>query len=333
METAPDDLYCNVHIVLAIVQNIMSDPLTEVVKLLQPRAAFANPISGKGNWSIRYTRYGLPSFCIMLQGSCVLAVDGHESITLNAGDFVLLPTTPAFTISSFVPTLPVHLDPFAMASGMGERRYGEPSGDPDMFSLGGAFLFDCTDPRLLVTLLPEVVHVQGSSRLANLVNMVSDEFRKQLPGNEFMLSQLVGMMLIEAMRSTTAGSAPPGLLRGLGDERLALALQQMHARVDHAWSVAQLAGVAALSRSAFFDRFKRTVGVAPMEYLLAWRMEIAKDLLRREGLNVSEVADRVGYGSTSSFSAAFSRHVGMPPSLYTRPEEEGNSTNIAGEPA
>ena len=58
-----------------------------------------------------------------------------------------------------------------------------------------------------------------------------------------------------------------------------------------------------------------------MEYLLAWRMEIAKDLLRREYLAVSEVADRVGYGSSSAFSVGFSRHVGATPSQYARTNE------------
>ena len=33
-----------------------------------------------------------------------------------------------------------------------------------------------------------------------------------------------------------------------------------------------------------------------MEYLLAWRMAVAKDLLRREDLAVGDVAERVGYG-------------------------------------
>jgi AraC-like DNA-binding protein len=91
----------------------------------------------------------------------------------------------------------------------------------------------------------------------------------------------------------------------------------MHAHIDRPWTVAQLAKVAALSRSSFFERFTQTVGVAPMEYLLSWRMEIAKDLLRRDELTVSEVAERVGYGSTSTFSVAFSRHVGHPPSQYS----------------
>lgn len=299
----------------------MSDPLTEVVRLLKPRAVFANLISGKGDWAVRYSEYGQPGFCIMLEGSCLLAVDGHEPITLSEGDFVLLPTTPPFTLSSFAPAPAVFIDPKLVPGGQGERRHGEPTGEPDMRSLGGAFLFDRADPGLLVSLLPRVVHVQGSRRLAQLVQMVGDEYEDQKPGSDFMLSRLVGMLLIEAMRSTTAGSAPPGLLRGLGDERLALALKQMHAHVDRAWTVGQLADAAALSRSAFFDRFTRTVGVAPMEYLLGWRMEIAKNLLRHDGLSVSEVAERVGYGSTSTFSVAFSRCVGQSPSRYARSDQ------------
>jgi AraC-like DNA-binding protein len=298
----------------------MSDPLSEVVRLLRPRTAFANVISGKGNWAVRYVEYGLPSFCIVLDGSCQLTVDGHEPIAIGAGDFVLLPTTPAFTLSSFAPAPPVHLDPRAVAAARRELRYGDPKGSPDMRSLGGSFLFDAADPGLLVSLLPTLVHVRDSVRLSQLVQMVGEESADQKPGSEFVMSRLVELLLVEAMRSASGGSAPPGLLRGLADERLARALRQMHARIDHSWSIDQLANIATLSRSAFFDRFTRLVGVAPMEYLLAWRMEVAKGLLRDDELAVFEVAERVGYGSSSAFSVAFNRHVGQPPSRYARPE-------------
>lgn len=296
----------------------MSDPLSDVVRLLHPRAAFANIISGKGDWAVRYSAFGRPSFSIVLEGSSRLAVDGHDPIAIGAGDFVLLPATPAFTLSSATPAPPVHLDPNKVAETRGEVRYGEQGGPPDMRSLGGAFLFEHADPALLVSLLPSVVHVQGSERLARLVALVGEESAHERPGSEVMLSRLVDLLLIEAMRSTTSGSAPPGLLRGLGDDRLAAALKRIHAHVEHPWSVEQMAKAAALSRSSFFERFSRKVGMAPMEYLLSWRMEIAKDLLKREDLTVAEVAERVGYGSSSTFSVAFSRHVGLPPSHYAR---------------
>lgn len=299
----------------------MSDPLSEVVRLLRPHAVFANVITGKGNWAVRYSKYGQPSFCIVLKGSAVLVVHGHRPITISAGDFVLLPTTPSFTLSSLVPAPPVLLDPNVVATGRGELRYGKRGGAPEMRSLGGSFLFDCANPSLLVSLLPEVVHVQGSTRLLQLVQMVGEESSGLEPGSEFMLSRLAELLLVQAMRTTTAGSAPAGLLRGLGDERLARALKGMHANVDRSWTVNQLARVATLSRSAFFERFTRTVGVAPMEYLLAWRMELAKELLRGNDLAVSEIAERVGYGSASAFSVAFSRHVGQSPSAYAAKDQ------------
>jgi AraC-like DNA-binding protein len=55
-----------------------------------------------------------------------------------------------------------------------------------------------------------------------------------------------------------------------------------------------------------------------MEYLLTWRMALAKDLLRRHELALTEVAERVGYRSASAFSTAFTRYVGQPPSRYAR---------------
>jgi AraC-like DNA-binding protein len=92
----------------------------------------------------------------------------------------------------------------------------------------------------------------------------------------------------------------------------------MHGQLSRSWTMAELARTAALSRSAFFDRFTRTVGLPPMEYLLAWRMAVARDLLRRHDLGIAEVAERVGYGSASTFSTAFSRRVGVPPGRYAR---------------
>jgi AraC-like DNA-binding protein len=294
------------------------DPLSEIIALLRPRTVLSKRISGAGRWAVRYSDFGHPSFCAVLEGSCRLAVDRQRAITLEAGDFVLLPTTPGFTMSGFEPAKPVQIDPKTTASSTGEVRHGTRGGRPDVRLLGGYFEFDSPDAALMVSLLPAMVHVRGAERLSVLVRLVGDESIAQRAGRDLVLARLVEVLLIESLRSTSGDDASPGLLRGLADTRLAPAIRQMHGQLPRSWTVAQLAKVAALSRSAFFDRFTRTVGIPPMEYLLSWRMAVARDLLRRRELGITEVAERVGYGSASTFSTAFSRHVGQAPSRWAR---------------
>ena len=296
----------------------MNDPLSEIITLLQPRAVFSRRISGAGRWGVRYTAFGEPSFCAVLEGKCRLAVDAHRPLTLEAGDFVLLAATPGFTMSSLEPGRLERFDPQVTSKVLGEVRHGTRGGRPDVRLLGGWFAFGSTDTALLMSLLPSLVHVRGVERLSTFVRLVGEEASERRAGRELVLTKLVEVLLIEALRATPGDDAPPGLLRGLADARLAPAIRQMHSQLARSWTVSLLARTAGMSRSGFFERFTNTVGVPPMEYLLTWRMAVAKDLLRREDVNLDEVAERVGYGSASTFSTAFSRHVGRPPGRYSR---------------
>ena len=296
----------------------MVDPLSDIVVLLRPRTVFTKGISGAGCWGVRYSDFGHPSFCIVIEGACRLAVDGEAVLALKAGDFVLLPTTPGFVLSGFEPVIPAPLDPNAAAQAGGEARHGRQEGPPDVRILGGYFIFDCENSEMLVSLLPRQVHVRGVDRLSALIKLLIDEASERRSGRDLVLGRLVEILLIEALRLTQAPDAPSGLLRGLGDTRLVEALRQIHADPARAWTVAELAREAALSRSAFFDRFNRTIGMPPMEYLLTWRMALAKDMLRNSKIDIADIADRVGYASASTFSTAFSRHVGQSPGRFSK---------------
>ena len=109
--------------------------------------------------------FALVSFCTMLEGECVLSVDGQEPITLAAADFVLMPATPGFTLSGFEPAVPVFLDPKLVPAPEGEVRHGRQEGSPDARMLGGYFAFDSADAALLVSLLPTLLHVRGIDRM------------------------------------------------------------------------------------------------------------------------------------------------------------------------
>ncbi|MFE0753246.1 AraC family transcriptional regulator [Inquilinus sp. NPDC058860] len=300
----------------------MVDPLAEVVTLLQPGARFSKAVVGAGSWQIRRSDAGAPFYCLVLEGGCRLALDGREPIELRSGDFILIPAAYGVGMSSMAPRSGDAPEALPVALATGEFRIGDQDGPTDLRMLVGHCSFGSPDAGLLVSLLPQLVHVRGEPRLATLVQLVRDEFRERRPAREVILARLIEVLLIEALRSTAGTAASPGLVRGLADERLAVAIRRMHESPTRAWTVAQLAKQAALSRSAFFERFRRAVGLAPMEYLLAWRMALAKNMLRQNEGGVAEIAERVGYGSASAFSVAFNRYVGLPPARYAREQTE-----------
>lgn len=293
----------------------MSDPLAQVIGLLRPGASLSKLVTAAGDWAVRPPASG-PFYAAILQGACELLIPGRSPIGLREGDFLLLPTAADFTVTSVGappgdrPSIPTQLRP-------GVFHLGD-AGPPDLRMLVGYCVFGSDDATLLVSLLPELVVVRGERRLTLLVELLSEEARAERPGRDVVLARLLEVLLIEAFRATTGPTAAPGLLRGLADERVAAALRRMHGEPDRPWTIGELASASALSRSTFFDRFHREVGVRPMEYLLGWRMAIARKLLRGGGIGVGEVAQRVGYSSHSTFSVAFARHVGMSPTAYAR---------------
>lgn len=294
----------------------MIDPLAEIVSLLQPQAAFSKRVCASGRWRVNRSETGQPFYCLMLEGCSELTIKGNPPITLEKGDFVLIPAALEFCMSSVEPpaadvpeTLPQMLAP-------GEFWVGDPGQPADVQTLIGYCQFDAPDAGLIVSLLPQFIHVRGESRLTMLVQLVMDECRAQRSARDIVLERLLELLLIEALRSILICNACPGVMSGLADERVSAAIRAIHARPEHSWTGAELAKAAAMSRSAFFVRFREAVGVAPMDYLLTWRMALAKKLLRGKDMTVAEVAEHVGYRSASAFSVAFSRHAGITPVKY-----------------
>ena len=305
----------------------MTDPLAEVVTLLRPSAPFAKLATAAGRWVARRAEKGRPFFCAIVAGTARLTINGREPMVLEQGDFVLVPSAFDFTVSSLEPPPDNEETPYVFRSD-GEIRHGDPDASPDVQMLVGYCLFASPDAALLVSLLPQVVHVRGEPTLTTLVSLVHAEFRGRRPARDVVLARLLDVLLIEALRSAPGNTASPGLVRGLADERLSVAIRRMHEQPTASWTVAGLAREAAMSRSAFFDRFNRLVGVTPMDYLRGWRMALAKRLLSRDGATVADVAGRVGYGSVSAFSGAFTRHVGESPAHFARRDRAGVSQEL-----
>ncbi|HEX3523347.1 MAG TPA: AraC family transcriptional regulator, partial [Stellaceae bacterium] len=169
------------------------------------------------------------------------------------------------------------------------------------------------------------VHIQASDpaagRLKRTIDAIIEEALADRPGRDLVVDRLIEVLLVEALRFRSEGVdaiGRPGLLVGLADPLLARALRRLHGDVAHAWSVEELAREAGLSRSVFSERFVQKVGVPPMQYLIEWRMALAKAMLQRDAPPLEAVAAAIGYQSASAFSTAFRREVGSPPSHFAR---------------
>jgi len=190
------------------------DPLSDMITLLRPSAAVSKPISGKGRWAVHYEAHDAPGFTIILSGEAWLTFDGQEPLRLAEGDFLLLPTTPAFTLASerFIPGTPVPPRNEAV-------RHGEPDGPPDFMALGGSFAFERVNAPLLLSLLPEHIHIptaQGrSTRFGRLIGLLAEECATDYPGKELIIQRMLEALLVEALRWRSLGdeAVPAGLFR------------------------------------------------------------------------------------------------------------------------
>jgi AraC-like DNA-binding protein len=290
-----------------------------MIALLRPTAAMSKPISGRGRWAVRYDAHDAPGFTIILSGAAWLTIDGAEPLRLAEGDFLLLPTTPAFSLASEprIPGVPVIPSDDAV-------RHGEPDGMPDFVALGGSFSFERVNAPLLLSLLPERIHIPASEgrskRFGRLIDLLAEECATDYPGKELIVRRMLETLLVEALRwrSLADAAVPAGLLSGMQDPAIARALQAIHADVRAGWTVAALASIAGMSRSAFSARFGAVLGCAPIEYLARWRIAIAKDALARGNKTLDRIAEEIGYESASAFSTAFRKRLGYPPGKFAR---------------
>lgn len=297
------------------------DPLAQTIRLLHPGAFTWKDTEASGDWAMRFPAHSGVAFCLVAEGHCRFEVPGAKPEPLEKGDFLLLAAPPLWVVSGGAPV------PFVDFQSTGERyikrTIEEKATHPVSRFLGGHFSFEGANTDLLTRLLPAKTIIRadasGGARLREVLALIEDEAAAGRPGRDLVLERLLEVMLVETIRhgAELGGSdMRPGLLSGLADRHLAAALTAIHDDVAGRWTVRALADIAGVSRSAFADKFMRIVGLPPIEYLLQWRMGLAREALHSNEARLDEIAFACGYESASAFSTAFKRVVGISPAKY-----------------
>jgi AraC-like DNA-binding protein len=100
--------------------------------------------------------------------------------------------------------------------------------------------------------------------------------------------------------------------------RLCRARDLIHEQPAEPLTVPRLAREAGVSPCHFVRLFHGAFGQTPHRYLTDVRIERARRMLAADEASVTDVCLEVGFSSLGSFSALFSRRVGMPPSGYRK---------------
>lgn len=308
------------------------DPLSDVLRVVRLNGAYFYRVEASAPWSVQSLEASelaprvmpdaehLIPYHILTSGRCFGGLIGEPPVELLPGDVLVFPQG----------------DPHLMSSDIGVRvpddTYGVvPARYPETVSVGEGPALDTTfvcgflgcdrmpfNP--LLASLPRQLHVRGISEgwLTAFVSQVIEESKRARAGADCVLTRLAELMFIEVLRHHL-GSLPPGQtgwLAGLADPVVGGALSRLHAEPAREWTLASLAAEVAASRSRLAERFTKLVGQPPMQYLAAWRMQVAAGLLSQGNAKVAAIASTVGYDSEAAFSRAFKKATGVAPGAW-----------------
>jgi AraC family transcriptional regulator, alkane utilization regulator len=171
--------------------------------------------------------------------------------------------------------------------------------------------------------LPEllVAHVgddEVGELMAFTVRQVMALVEQGSRGAQDMLGRMMELLFVEMLRRHAAELPPgsKGWLAALNDPVVGRALRLVHAKPARKWTAEILAREAGSSRTVLAERFKALLGQPPIEYVTAWRIQLAAERLRNGRDAVAAIADDVGYESEAAFARAFKRVAGMTPGKW-----------------
>jgi AraC-like DNA-binding protein len=308
---------CYAHYAMNLSQSSqIFDPLSDVLTVLDARATRSTRFEGSGDWALAFPALERLKFVAVLRGAGWLLLPDAAPHRLETGDCCLIGRTP-YVIASDPALVPIDGSPLDAEGNYLVRLRGD-----DTVTLGGGISFAPGHAGFLLDMLPAFMHVcgisTGAATITALLGLLDAEAEQNSIGREIVTARLAEVLMIHAIRTfASASHTTSGWLGALADPRIGRAIQCFHSDIARAWTVADLATAAGMSRAAFSSAFTRSLGQAPFAYMSKWRMTRARIALTDRHSRVGDVAASVGYTSHSAFGHAFRRAFGEAPRQHT----------------
>ncbi|MBV1855450.1 GlxA family transcriptional regulator [Catellatospora tritici] len=172
-------------------------------------------------------------------------------------------------------------------------------------------------PRVKVD--PEVLYVDEGDVLTSAGTGSAIDLCLHLVRQDFgaaVANEVARRMVVPPHREGGQAQFAQPLARGEARSEIAPVLGWARDRLDQPLTVAQLARQAHLSPRTFARRFRDSLGVSPLQWLLEQRIRRAQELLETTDDPVERIAARVGFGTAVNMRTHFRRFTSVPPQTY-----------------
>ena len=301
------------------------DALTQILLNLRLEGVEYGRCRLRAPWAVAFAAQDTARFHFVAHGDCWLRAGDGDWMQLRQGDAVLIPRGTAHVLASSteVPAVDITTLPRVAVADAIYLVGGETTdaGEPPthtMFCAGLRFNLDARHP--LLAMMPDVIRAGELSRRDPTVPALLEAMEREVDANRIgacgILARMADVLAATTIRAWVecVCSDTTGWIAALRCPVTGKALAAIHADPSREWSVPALARLAGSSRSVFAMAFKNAVGETPARYIARLRMAQASEWIAAKGMRVSVVADRLGYESEASFSRAYKRIMGQPPS-------------------
>ena len=264
----------------------------------------------------------------VVQGGAYTALEGGVPVLLQGGELVMFPANDMHLMGSDLSLPPVPVGDIILSpdgNGLSAIRHGQ--GGEETVLICGYLGCEIAVGNPVLSALPRMIRLKvremGSAEwIRSSFHYAASEVAAGRPGSDTILAKLSELLFVEAVRRHVEAlpEGQTGWLSGLRDAAVARALALMHGDIARNWTVEALGRAVGVSRSVLAEKFARFIGVAPMQYLARWRMQVAAQSLRETNEPLNRIAISVGYDSEAAFSRAFKREFGAAPATWRRAE-------------
>jgi AraC-like DNA-binding protein len=295
------------------------DTLTEVLQGLRLEGLDYGRRHLDGAWAFSFPQTPHAYFHFVGNKACWLQSPSGQWLELNKGDAVLLPHGSPHTLAS-EPEAAAQPYPAFQCKPLRDEIY-DPTlvADASLLFYGSmGFSLDARHPLLKalpdVLQAKELMHAEPATQ--HLLNAMAGEMSTSRVGAAGIIARLADVLAVQIIRSWIEHgcSDAAGWIAAVRHPQIGRVLAAMHADPERNWSLEDLADVMGASRSSFAAKFAATVGQTPARYLAEMRMQLARQWIIQDNVSISNVAQRFHYESEASFSRAFKRVLGVPPS-------------------